>query len=205
MSDSVFSPDGKFMWTGSEWIPAPPTNHYREPLPSTSQSGDIRDSVIMGDVNRQITQNITYQASPISAEELALAISKAMEHSAGSAQNQSTSENGGELIAVKGMKIIEPSTVIFDSVYRKVSRFGRDTVIRDSLLFDCSIGGHNSISDSAIIGENVEIGNSVVMRDSVVANNAKIGNGCIVIESEIGEGVILPDNTYIEQKSVKNN
>ena len=62
MSDSVFSPDGKFMWTGSEWIPAPPTDHFREPLPSTSQSGDIRDSVIMGDVNRQITQNITYQA-----------------------------------------------------------------------------------------------------------------------------------------------
>jgi len=24
MSDSIFSPDGKFMWTGSEWIPAPP-------------------------------------------------------------------------------------------------------------------------------------------------------------------------------------
>ena len=192
------------MWTGSEWIPTPPTNHYREPLPSTSQSGDIRDSVIMGDVNRQITQNITYQVSPISDEELALAISKAMEHSAGSAQNQSTSENGGEIISVEGMKIIEPSTVIFDSVYRKDSRFGLYTVIRNSLLFDCSIGGLNSISDSAIL-DNVEIGNSVVMRDSLVANNAKIGNGCIVIESEIGEGVILPDNTYIRRKTVKNN
>ena len=24
MSDSIMSPDGNFMWTGSEWIPAPP-------------------------------------------------------------------------------------------------------------------------------------------------------------------------------------
>jgi tetratricopeptide (TPR) repeat protein len=43
------SPDGKFMWTGSEWIPAPPT--------SSSQSANmlLQDSVIGGDVN--ITQN----------------------------------------------------------------------------------------------------------------------------------------------------
>ena len=25
MADAVLSPDGKFMWTGSEWIPAPPS------------------------------------------------------------------------------------------------------------------------------------------------------------------------------------
>ncbi|MDE0954594.1 MAG: hypothetical protein OR994_07945, partial [Candidatus Poseidoniales archaeon] len=27
MSDPIMSPDGKFMWTGSEWIPAPPTQN----------------------------------------------------------------------------------------------------------------------------------------------------------------------------------
>jgi hypothetical protein len=43
MSDPVFSPDGKLMWTGSEWIPAPPA----------SQSVDVRDSVIMGDVHQE--------------------------------------------------------------------------------------------------------------------------------------------------------
>ena len=26
MADGTYSPDGKFMWTGSEWIPAPPTD-----------------------------------------------------------------------------------------------------------------------------------------------------------------------------------
>ena len=31
MSEPVFSPDGQYMWTGSEWIPAPP-----ESEPSTN-------------------------------------------------------------------------------------------------------------------------------------------------------------------------
>jgi len=26
MTDPIISPDGKWMWTGSEWIPAPPTS-----------------------------------------------------------------------------------------------------------------------------------------------------------------------------------
>ena len=44
MADPIFSPDGKWMWTGDEWIPAPPTS---------SQSIDLKlqDSVIGGDVN----------------------------------------------------------------------------------------------------------------------------------------------------------
>ena len=48
MADPIFSPDGKWMWTGSEWIPAPP---------SSSQSANInlQDSVVGGDVH--ITQN----------------------------------------------------------------------------------------------------------------------------------------------------
>ncbi len=25
MAETVFSPDGKWMWTGDEWVPAPPT------------------------------------------------------------------------------------------------------------------------------------------------------------------------------------
>jgi len=47
MTDPVISPDGKWMWTGSEWIPAPPA---AEPV-----SVSMQDSVIAGDVN--ITQN----------------------------------------------------------------------------------------------------------------------------------------------------
>jgi len=50
MTDPVISPDGKSMWTGSEWIPAPPT--------PTAQSANVsmQDSVITGDVT--ISQNI---------------------------------------------------------------------------------------------------------------------------------------------------
>ncbi|MED5308246.1 MAG: hypothetical protein VYA95_02745, partial [Candidatus Thermoplasmatota archaeon] len=41
MSEPVYSPDGKFLWTGSEWIPVPP---------ESSQTVNLQDSVIGGDV-----------------------------------------------------------------------------------------------------------------------------------------------------------
>ena len=41
MSDPVYSPDGKFMWSGSEWIPVPP---------KASQTLNMQDSVVGGDV-----------------------------------------------------------------------------------------------------------------------------------------------------------
>ena len=41
MTDIVYSPDGKFMWSGSEWIPVPP---------SANQTVNLQDSVIGGDV-----------------------------------------------------------------------------------------------------------------------------------------------------------
>ncbi|MDA0649305.1 MAG: hypothetical protein O2786_08345, partial [archaeon] len=44
----IISPDGKFMWTGTEWIPAPPN-------PSQSANVSLQDSVISGDIN--LTQN----------------------------------------------------------------------------------------------------------------------------------------------------
>ena len=50
MSDPIFSPDGKFMWTGSEWIPAPPK-------PTQSANLNVQDSVVTGDVN--VIQNTT--------------------------------------------------------------------------------------------------------------------------------------------------
>ena len=47
MSDPIFSPDGKWMWTGNEWIPSPPG--------SNNTSVSLKDSVVSGDIN--ITQN----------------------------------------------------------------------------------------------------------------------------------------------------
>jgi tetratricopeptide (TPR) repeat protein len=48
MADPIFSPDGKWMWTGSDWIPAPPSS-------SQSANVNLHDSVVGGDVH--ITQN----------------------------------------------------------------------------------------------------------------------------------------------------
>ncbi|MBT5660488.1 MAG: hypothetical protein HOI79_00275 [Euryarchaeota archaeon] len=42
MDDAVISPDGKWMWSGSEWIPAPPNQ--------SPQQLNMQDSVIAGDV-----------------------------------------------------------------------------------------------------------------------------------------------------------
>ena len=69
MTDPVISPDGKWMWTGSEWIPAPPA---AEPV-----SVSMQDSVIAGDVN--ITQN--------NAEDIATAMVQALERMGFSGQS----------------------------------------------------------------------------------------------------------------------
>jgi len=50
MPDPILSPDGKFMWSGSEWIPAPPTSY------DSNQSLLVQDSVVSGEIN--VTQNI---------------------------------------------------------------------------------------------------------------------------------------------------
>ena len=61
MTDHIMSSDGKFMWTGSEWIPAPPNGNYA--------SVSMQDSVVAGDVN--ITQN--------NSEDIANAMVQALE------------------------------------------------------------------------------------------------------------------------------
>ena len=49
MADTVYSPDGKFMWTGSEWIPAPPSDD--EPQNQASANVlNMQDSVMSGDI-----------------------------------------------------------------------------------------------------------------------------------------------------------
>lgn len=62
MTDSIISPDGKFMWTGTEWIPAPPSSSH-------SAKVNLQDSVVGGDIN--ITQN--------NAEDIAAAMVQALE------------------------------------------------------------------------------------------------------------------------------
>ena len=46
MSAPIISPDGNFIWTGSEWIPNPP---------SLSNNNTITDSVVMGGIVNQTT------------------------------------------------------------------------------------------------------------------------------------------------------
>ena len=66
MSDKTLSPDGKFMWTGSEWIPAPPISPPpSEQLPSNILS--MQDSVMSGDIvhNTVINNDTTAVTSAV--------------------------------------------------------------------------------------------------------------------------------------------
>lgn len=53
MADPLFSPDGKWMWSGDDWIPAPPGQ--------TSPQINMQDSVIAGDIVQNTTINMTQQ------------------------------------------------------------------------------------------------------------------------------------------------
>ena len=51
MSEPIISPDGKSMWTGSEWIPLPTADND-----TITPSVEISDSVMMGDIT-QVTND----------------------------------------------------------------------------------------------------------------------------------------------------
>ena len=53
MADPLFSPDGKWMWSGDDWIPAPPGQ--------TSPQINLEDSVIAGNIVKNTTINMTQQ------------------------------------------------------------------------------------------------------------------------------------------------
>ena len=49
MAGGTFSPDGKYMWTGSEWIPAPPKGDDEEKV-APQNTLNMQDSVMSGDI-----------------------------------------------------------------------------------------------------------------------------------------------------------
>jgi hypothetical protein len=51
MSEPIISPDGKSMWTGSEWIPLPPADND-----TITPSVEFSDSVMIGDIT-QVTND----------------------------------------------------------------------------------------------------------------------------------------------------
>jgi len=56
VDEPIISPDGKFMWSGEEWIPVPPESESGEPEGNPESSIDggnltLQDSVVDGDVS----------------------------------------------------------------------------------------------------------------------------------------------------------
>ena len=66
MSEPTISPDGKYMWTGSEWIPLPPNSDSEQQTPNL-QAVNLQDSVIGGDVvhNTVINNDATAVTSAV--------------------------------------------------------------------------------------------------------------------------------------------
>ena len=65
MADTTLSPDGKWMWTGSEWIPAPPTS-----APAPDSTINLQDSMMSGNVN--VEQNSNDASSAINLKDSAM-------------------------------------------------------------------------------------------------------------------------------------
>ena len=66
MDEPLFSPDGKWMWSGKEWIPSPPGQ--------SSQNLSMQDSVIGGDV----VHNTTIHNDPTAVTEAVIAALQGM-------------------------------------------------------------------------------------------------------------------------------
>jgi tetratricopeptide (TPR) repeat protein len=65
MADPIFSPDGKWMWTGSDWIPAPPSS-----ASGADSTINLEDSMISGNVN--VEQNSNDASSTINLKDSAM-------------------------------------------------------------------------------------------------------------------------------------
>jgi len=65
MADPIISPDGKWMWTGTEWISAPPTSAQ-----GAHSNINLEDSMMSGDVN--IEQGSTSASSAINLKDSAM-------------------------------------------------------------------------------------------------------------------------------------
>ena len=65
MADPISSPDGKWLWTGSEWIPAPPTS-----APAADSNINLEDSMVSGNVN--LEQNSSQASSVVNLKDSAM-------------------------------------------------------------------------------------------------------------------------------------
>ena len=68
MSDPIMSPDGKWMWTGNDWIPAPPGSN-----PGPQSNINLSDSMMSGDMNveqgsGQATSSVNLKDSSMSGD-----------------------------------------------------------------------------------------------------------------------------------------
>ena len=208
MSEPIFSPDGKFMWSGFEWIPSPPKTSILPEASIVTQPGDIRDSVVMGNVNRQITNNVTNNISHISVDDLATAMAKAMNSLDGNQAgngispafpnqiNPVTNEEwmDGEIVPVNGRISYENSAIIMDSVFSDNCKFTLGTFIKDSVISDNTFQSDCVILGS-VISKNVKLGKDVLISNSLIHSGAVIGDNCILSGCEIHPGSIIPSNT----------
>jgi len=84
MSEPVMSPDGKFMWTGDEWVPTPPSEGNNINMQDSVIGGDVVSNTVINNDPAAVTtavitalqqlgllgENVPYQAPPTPEIEL---------------------------------------------------------------------------------------------------------------------------------------
>jgi hypothetical protein len=71
MSDYIISPDGKFMWSGSEWIPVPPISNSQSANVSKQDSGPSTSGV--GEIGPQPSIKTDFRHSSAAKQQMDLA------------------------------------------------------------------------------------------------------------------------------------
>lgn len=77
---------------------------------------------------------------------------------------------------------------------------GRNTLIKDSIIWDHTSIGANTVIENTVIGSNCTIGNNVKITDAVLADNVRVDNLLI-----IAKGTKIWPNTHIETSVTKEN
>ncbi len=102
--------------------------------------------------------------------------------------------------------IIGEGSDIFGKVYNSVIgcgvTIGKGTVIRDSIIMNCTHIGENCTIDKAIIAENTEVGSNVTIGAGEEAENDTAPHIYNHGLATVGEKSIIPDNVTIGKNTV---
>lgn len=91
MGNPIFSPDGKFMWTGTEWIPSPPE-------PGANQPSNLNEDLPNSDQGMLPAEKDASLVDPIHASDVAETVNRNLEQPLHNTLSMQDSVIGGDVV-----------------------------------------------------------------------------------------------------------